>query len=201
MIVIGVPTTGAIPVKVIGCIEQILLTHKDVMPIYVEGSLVYDARAKIFNYAKEKKADLFFIDSDICFPAVGFDRIVEHDADICSGLYFDRSGKGNPIAYKTIQPKTIIRKKPVVEHIDTYSDYMEVAGVGLGFCLIRNRVLESFDGKYNPFEPFGCMGEDFSFLYRCRKKGYKIMLDTTFELKHLGEYAYTFRDGSGLTAL
>lgn len=195
MIIIGVPTTGAIPVKVVGCIENVLLNRKEVYPYYVEGSLVYDARCKIANYAIEKGADLLFLDSDICFPLEGFDRLAAHkDADIISGLYYDRQGTGQPIAYKTIRPKRI--RPARIERIDKISDYMQVEGVGLGFCFIRNRVLTSLSHKINPFEPFGNLGEDFSFLYRCRQKGFKIMLDTTFELKHLGEFAFTFRESN-----
>ena len=73
---------------------------------------------------------------------------------------------------------------------------MEIAGAGLGFCLIKNRVLKSFS-KINPFEPYKDLGEDLSFFLRCRKNGYKVMLDTTFTLNHLGEYAYNAKDYKG----
>lgn len=193
MIVIGVPTTGSIPVKVIGSIESVLLSRKDVVPYYIEGSLVYDARANIVNYALQKGADVLFLDSDIVFPLEGFDRLIWHDKDIVSGLYFGRhKGKSNPIAYKTVKPSTFFRK-PVLEEITEIKPFMEVQGAGLGFCLIKNRVLNTFD-NVNPFEPFGNLGEDLSFFYRCRKKGFKILLDTTFTLEHIGEYAYTFQD-------
>lgn len=194
MIVLGVPTMGSIPVKVIGCIDNLIM-KREVIPYYTEYSLIYDARRLIMQYALDKGADLLFLDSDICFPLEGFDRLLNHSTDICSGLYWDRHGSGEPIAYKKVLPSTWYRKKPVVERIDTITEYMSVDGVGLGFCLIRNNVLQAFAGdKHNPFEPFGNLGEDFSFLYRCRKKGFKIMLDTSFELKHLGEYAYTIKD-------
>lgn len=194
MIVLGVPTMGSIPVKVIGCIDNLIM-KREVIPYYTEYSLIYDARRLIMQYALDKGADLLFLDSDICFPLEGFDRLLNHSTDICSGLYWDRHGSGEPIAYKKVLPSTWYRKDPVVERIDTIENYMQVDGVGLGFCLIRYNVLEAFAGdKHNPFEPFGNLGEDFSFLYRCRKKGFKIMLDTSFELKHLGEYAYTIKD-------
>ena len=41
MIVIGVPTTGAIPTRVVGSIENVLLNRTNVAPYYVTGSLVY----------------------------------------------------------------------------------------------------------------------------------------------------------------
>lgn len=195
MIVIGVPTTGAIPVRVVGSIDNVLLNRKDVLPHYIEGSLVYDARARIVNYALSQGADLLFLDSDIQFPLEGFDRLVAHNTDIVSGLYYGRHpGHTQPIAYKTVKPKTLFRE-PILEVIDHIEPYMEVAGAGLGFCLIRNKVLKALaPTKVNPFEPFGGLGEDFSFFLRCRRKGFKIMLDTTFELGHIGDHTYTAKD-------
>lgn len=198
MIVIGVPTTGAIPTRVVGSIENVLLNRPNVTTCYIEGSLVYDARARIVNYALQKGADLLFVDSDIEFGLDAFDRLVWRDTDIVSGLYYGRhEGHNGPIAYKSIQPKTLF-KKAGYEQITEIKPYMEVAGVGLGFCLIKNKVLKSFNSdKENPFEPFGGLGEDFSFFLRCKKKGYKCMLDTTFTLNHLGEYAYSAKDYQG----
>lgn len=195
MIIVGVPTTGAIPVKVIGCIENLIMQRKDVIPFYTEGSLVYDARAGIVNYALKQGADLLFLDSDILFPLEGFDRLVAHDTDIVSGLYFGRhEGATGPIAYKKIRPRTIFHEQ-ILEPITEIKPIMEVDGAGLGFCLIKNKVLHSLTKiNKNPFEPFGSLGEDLSFFVRCKRRGYKVLLDTTFELKHLGEYEYSRKD-------
>lgn len=197
MIVIGVPTTGAIPTRVVGSIENVLLTHPQgsVVPVYIEGSLVYDARCQLLNHALRMNADLFFIDSDIVFDREAFDRLVWRDTDIVSGLYYGRREGSPPVAYKAVKPQNIFHKA-MIETIDvkTMKPYMEVAGTGLGFCLIRNRVLRSFNTKSNPFEPFGGLGEDFSFFLRCKKNGFKVMLDTTFELTHIGQYGYTAKD-------
>jgi len=197
MIVIGVPTTGAIPTRVVGAIESVLLCRKGVVPYYVEGSLVYDARAHILNYALEQNADLLFLDSDIIFPLEGFDSLVNRNVDIVSGLYYGRKAGSPPIAYKSIRPTNILRHSERTE-IDHIEPFMEVAGVGLGFCLIKNRVMQKIakPGK-NPFEPFGDLGEDLSFFVRCRRKGIKCMLDTTFELRHIGQYEYTSKDYKG----
>lgn len=196
MTIIGVPTTGKIPVKVVGSIENLILNRPNIRPIYIEGSLVYDARCRIVNYALEQAADLLFLDSDIVFPLEAYDRLVERNADIVSGLYYGRTENNlKPIAYKEVRPKTLFHKQKA-ENIDVQDlkDYMEVEGAGLGFCLIKNDVLRSLKPKVNPFEPFGGLGEDLSFFVRCRKLGYKVMLDTTFELQHLGEYAYSRKD-------
>ena len=198
MIVIGVPTTGSIPIEVVGSIDAVLLSHPrgEIVPYYMKGSLVYDARCRIFNYALKNNADLLFLDSDIEFPPEALDILLRHNTDIVSGLYYGRVPGSQPIAYKTIIPKTLFHKDKI-ETIDIESihdHYFSVAGTGLGFCLIRNNVLRAFKKNQNPFEPFGNLGEDFSFFVRCRKLGFKCMLDTTFELKHIGDYKYSRKD-------
>ena len=190
MILIGIPTMGTIPIKVVNSIGQIAKKYgDDVQFIFTRNSLVYDARCRIMQEAVKMGADLLFIDSDIYFTIEAFERLLSHKKPIVSGLYFGKDEARKPIAYKIIRPRNVFHNFKV-EHIDHIEPFMEVQGVGLGFCLIRNEVLRSFDMKRNPFEPFGGLGEDFSFFVRCRRKGYKIFLDTTLGLKHLGEYEY-----------
>ena len=192
MIVIGIPTMGSIPNKVVACLVQVVRAYGDeVTYMSTENSLVYDARDTIMQNALKMDADLVFIDSDIYFTVDAFKQLLSHKKPIVSGLYYGRRMPSQPIAYKKVRPRSIIRKYPVAEHITEIEPFMEVEGAGLGFCLIRNEVLRAvYQEGRNAFAPYGGMGEDFSFFYRCRKKGYKIYLDTTLGLKHLGEYAY-----------
>ena len=189
MILIGVPTMGTIPIKVAASLFA-LAKKPDVELIFTRNSLVYDARHTLMQYALNNGADLLFVDSDIYFTTEAFETLSSHQKPIVSGLYFQKTEERKPVAYKTVKPRNCFRQKPLVENIDHIEPFMEVEGVGLGFCLIRNEVLRSFDMKRNPFEPFGGLGEDFSFFVRCRRKGYKPFLDTTLGLKHLGEYEY-----------
>jgi len=190
MIILGVPTMGTIPIKVAGAIETVMMQRK-AYPYYVSNSLVYDARYKIARFALENDSDLLFIDSDILFSLEAFDRLLNHKKPIISGLYYTRTKEQSPVAYSKVRPSSLFHKYPQREIITDITPLMEVEGCGLGFCFIQNQVLRDVmkEGK-NPFEPYRNLGEDFSFLYRCRKKGYKIYLDTTLELKHLGEYEY-----------
>lgn len=194
MIIIGIPTTGTIPIKVMGAICKVIRQYGDeAQVVATENSLVYDARGTIADTALKYGADLVFIDSDILFPDGAFERLLSHKKPIVSGLYYGRRPPSTPIAYSQLEPKTIFRKHPLLTPIkeSEIEPFMEVAGVGMGFCLIRHEVLKAVhkEGK-NPFEPFGQMGEDLSFLYRARQKGYKIWLDTTLGLKHIGEFEY-----------
>ena len=90
MIVLAMPTMGTVPIKVVGCLVATIMNRDDILPYFVEGSLVYNARQACMNYALEKDADLLFIDSDIMYPIEGIQRLIDHNADILSGLYWDR---------------------------------------------------------------------------------------------------------------
>lgn len=187
--IIGIPTMGTIPIKVAASIGRINKKYPEHEVIFTRNSLVYDARHTLLQQAVVNGTDLLFIDSDIYFTLEAFERLLSHKKPIVSGLYFQKTEERKPVAYKRVSPRTPFRKA-TVEHITEIQPFMEVEGVGLGFCLIRNEVLRSFDPNKNPFEPFGGLGEDFSFFVRCRRKGYKVYLDTTLGLKHLGEYEY-----------
>lgn len=191
MILIGVPTMGTIPIKVAASLGMVEKKYgKDVDIIYTRNSLVYNARDTILREAVRNGSDLLFIDSDIYFTIEGFERLLSHKKPIVSGLYFQKSPERLPVAYKKVRPRTLFHL-PITDHITEIEPFMEVEGAGLGFCLIRNEVLRAMDSdRINPFEPYKGLGEDFSFFYRCRKKGYKVYLDTTIPLKHLGEYEY-----------
>lgn len=191
MILIGVPTMGTIPIKVAASLNKVEKMYgKDVDIMFTRNSLVYDARHTILREAVRNRSDLLFIDSDIYFTAEDVEAISRHKKPIVSGLYFQKTPERLPVAYKKVRPRTLF-SPPTIEHITEIEPFMEVQGAGLGFCLIRNEVLRAMNSdRINPFEPYKGLGEDFSFFYRCRKKGYKIYLDTTIPLKHLGEYEY-----------
>ena len=192
MIILGIPTLGTVPIKVMASVTNVIRAYgKEVQVHMTENSLIYNARDQIAREALKIGADLVFIDSDIVFDLEDFEQLLRHKKPIVSGLYWSRKSPSFPVAYKKVRPKTWYRKYPVADHITDIEPFMEVDGAGMGFCLIRNEVLQAvIKEDRNAFEPFGAMGEDFSFFYRCKKKGYKVFLDTTLKLKHIGSYEY-----------
>lgn len=194
MILIGIPTMGTVPIEVLGDVVQVIRQQQNnAVVVTTKMSLVYDARYILMQEALNSDADLLFVDSDIHFTVGAFNQLLSHKKPIVSGLYYGKGNPSNPIAYKKVRPKTIFRSKPICEQLQTseLEPFMEVEGVGMGFCLIRHEVLKAVNKEgFNPFEPFGNLGEDFAFLYRARQKGYKIWLDTTLGLKHIGTCEY-----------
>jgi GT2 family glycosyltransferase len=198
-IVIGIPTANdMIPVQVAGAIMSACFTSKHTLiPEFLSGALVYDARAQIINDAIRQGADyVLFVDSDIVFPPDAIDTLLAHNKDMVSGLYFGRISPHNPIAYKSIEPLRIFQKNAKSETIsDINTPLQEVAAAGLGFCLIKMDAIRKISKRYKvPFEPMRGLGEDFSFFIRAKKCGCKLFLDTTIDLKHVGTKAFDRQD-------
>lgn len=190
-VLIGIPSMDMVPAKfMMSLVALDKPEHTDF--VNISESLIYDARDKIVQYAINGGYDyLFFLDSDIICESDTLTRLLNHKADIVSGLYFGRRENAHdPIAYELIAPKTIYRKASL-EPIQIIHNYAEVSGVGLGCCLIKVDVLKKMQRKNkNMFEPYRNLGEDVAWCYRARKKGYKIMLDSTVRIKHLGQKEY-----------
>lgn len=135
---------------------------------------------------------LFFLDSDVIPPHDAILRLMAHRQPIMSGLYCRRSPPAAvPVMIRNGQWVTEYQPGTVVE----------VDVVGAGCLLIHRSVLESlppqrpgyhwFDWKVNlkglgiyPEEE--CMSEDFSFCLHARKKGFRILVDTSVVCRHVG---------------
>lgn len=192
-VLLGMPTVGKIPIKTVGSL--LATVKKDVVDLMmVEGSLVYDARDEIAKHAVENDYDyILFADSDMIFSGDDLTKLLYHDADICSGLYLTRHGENRNVAYTKVMRRRIFPFRESRMIYDTLrSGYGEIAGIGLGFCLIKTSVIKSMLKRYKSlFEPQWGMGEDIAFCIRARKCGYKIMIDRDVKLGHIGETVYT----------
>lgn len=191
-ILLGMPTVGSIPTKTVISLLRTAERGK-VEPMIVEGSLVYDARDTIARTAAENDYDyVLYVDSDMIFSADDVKRLVEHNADIVSGLYVTRRGENRNVAYtKVITRRAIPFRPPALIHDTLSTGYGDIAACGFGFCLIRVQVIKSMLKKYKSlFEPYKGVGEDIAFCLRAKRCGYKIFLDRDVKLGHIGEIVY-----------
>lgn len=164
--------------------------------------MAYDA-----IYRKNFK-EVLWIDADSQFHPDDVEKIRSHSFYICGGAY---PMKGWPVM--TFQPncnqKVVFSKN---------SEPVEVAVLATGFLFTRVEVFNSIKYKFNlkecnssfnapqiPFFQPGVwqdpktnkhyyFGEDFSFCIRAKQCGYKIMLDPSIKLGHIGKYTYTWED-------
>ena len=191
-ILLGMPCVREIPTKTVISLLQ-TVDKASVHPMIVEGSLIYDARDSIAQYAVENDYDyILYADSDMIFSSEDLKRLVAHDTDIVSGLYVTRRGENKNVCYKKIiTRRRFPYRQPELIVDPSTSGYAPVAACGFGFCLIKTSVVKTMLKRYKSlFEPKWGVGEDIAFCIRAKKCGYQIFTDRDVKLGHIGETVY-----------
>ena len=128
---------------------------------------------------------IMWIDSDQVFEPKQFFKLLEHDKDIVSGLYFRQPPGGKwddvPISYACLVEQT----RGLYSH-DIDGSLIKVWGNGMGWMLIKKGVFEKV--SYPWFAPIhegiGIHGEDTSFQIRAREAGFDSFVDTSIIVGH-----------------
>lgn len=154
-----------------------------------------------------------WIDADIGFTADDVERLREHSESFVCGLYAKRGPA--ELACQVMEGTTEL----------VFGDaggLVEMAYVGMGFCLIRREVFDDVRTKHslpscgirtkNPFVPYFLpmviphtdvpedswyLAEDYAFCERARTAGHRVMADTRVRLFHVGRYGYSWEDAMG----
>jgi hypothetical protein len=172
-------------------------------------SCISQGRSKIIYDAiyRRKFEEVLWIDSDIDFNPDDVEKIRSYNLPIVGAAY---PMKGWPImTFNPINEKEITFDK-------IKGKLIEVKALATGFLFIKAEVFHTMKEKLNlpvcntsfsaetiPFfqpqiwEENGnnyYLGEDFSFCYNASKCGYKIILDSTIKLGHIGKYTYEWKD-------
>jgi hypothetical protein len=166
-------------------------------------------RCELASEAYEEGYEEFlWVDTDINFNPDDVEKIRSHGLPLCGGLYARKNGHGFAVMWRNTG----------VEYQVTFGKdggLIEVDGVGCGFLHIRREVYTVIEGQglsercnrqfgkifvthYVPLvvdEPEGrrYMSEDYAFCWRARQAGFKIMVDTSINLLHVGPYGYDWR--------
>lgn len=151
------------------------------------------------EFLKTDCTHLLFIDDDMVFDQDAVMKLLAHDVDICTGIAYQRGEPYAPCAFilnpdtKCFHPTEVGEKKGMAQ----------VDAVGGYFPLIKRHVLENTDGPWfvygdislgyndNPdTDPVGKgIGEDIYFCVKAKMAGFEIWLDTSLEIKHIGQPA------------
>lgn len=197
-ILIAVPCMDMVSARFASSLATLKKGVGDCIVSFIIGSLVYDSRNRLAEYAVRIDADyILWLDSDMTFPPDVLERMMKvmdenKDIDILTGLYFRRSTPFTPVAFDVLE--TDEKGELVFENMDDVPDGIrEVAGCGFGCVLMKTDCLFDIAGKEGPvwFSPLANVGEDCAFCMRARKYGYKIYLDPSIEFGHMGYAAVT----------
>lgn len=152
-------------------------------------------------------SELMWIDSDIRFHPDDVDKLRRHSLPLIGGAYVKKGGFGFACRF--------LKQKQHVNFGET-GGLIPVKYVGTGFFLTRKEVYETMRKKEKllPFQSrkgayaipyfrhleFGrgrnrvLLGEDYSFCERATRCGYRLMIDTSIRLAHVGPYPYSWED-------
>ena len=136
---------------------------------------------------------LMWIDSDILFTPQQFQKLLNHNSDIVSGVYLMEDGKS--LATVKEWDEEYFRqnchfKFLTLQEINGKEDLIEVAYTGMGFMLVKRGVFEKLEYPwFRPIEKkIGDMVdftmEDVAFCLRAREAGFKIFIDPTVRVGH-----------------
>jgi len=164
------------------------------------GSLTALARNNIVDIAKKQECThLLFLDTDMTFPPDTIERLLSHQKDIVSGIYFERYAPYRPVLRQRFQDGYTIPNYPP-------SGLIKVDATG-GGCLLIN--MEVFDYLQKPYfdyrlEKSGIketfFSEDLVWCERVRTAGFDIWCDTSIRCGHLiNDYEITEANWDGTT--
>lgn len=159
---------------------------------FIMNSLIYDARNKFCQQAIEGEFDyILWLDSDMVFPSYVLQQFMQDDKDIVAGLYFRRAYPFTPVAFSELRRDNGVLKMKDLE--EWPNDLFEVDGVGFGCVLMKTDCLFDIAGKEGGvwFTPTNDAGEDAAFCLRAKEYGYKIWVDPTVKLGHVGQTVIT----------
>lgn len=155
--------------------------------MYLPGADVSTSRNKLAEKAKDVADYIFFVDDDVLPPMNAITKLLSHNKDIVSGLYF---AKQEPHF-----PQIFLKNKENKERYDSIENYkrdslIEIDACGGGCVLIKSDVFKKLRRPYFQFIPQGedhpRKGEDFFFCEKAKEAGFEIYCDTSIICKHIG---------------
>ena len=166
------------------------------------ASMVTDAREMTANNGKENDLanslpfrgefdykKMFWIDSDIAWTPDDFMKLYESDKDIISGAYL--LGNGDVTAYKKE-----LGEGYKYEEVKEMTEPVQIEGAGFGFICVKQGVFETLSRPWfgsievtktmpdGTVYTFPVVGEDLSWCYKVRRKGFDIWFDPSVRVTH-----------------
>jgi len=150
---------------------------------FVARAPLPQVRNFIVHEALKVEADyLLQIDQDQVYPSDVLDKLMAHDTDIVSALYFQRKLPTLPMMYRAK------RRNGEIVGYEPYTDYekglIEVDAVGMGMALIRTDVFRKIPEPWY-WNSRVDVTEDIYFCWKAQQYGFKIYVDTNVPIGHL----------------
>lgn len=168
-------------------VYQVGMTSRMVIH-WARNELARQAKELKCPYTDETYTHILWLDDDMMFNPDLAIKLIEHDLDMVSALYFGRT-KHLPVVYLNSQePDDPYKHFPLVE---VPNNLFEIDACGFGALMMKREVL---DKVAYPWFEFDKGGEDIVFCVKAKKAGVKIYCDATYKLGHLTEQAAISED-------
>lgn len=164
------------------------------------GAYVDEARNKLVRKVLDdipSATHILFIDQDVILPEEAVECLLSNNADIVSGTYFGKDPDATLVAFESIYPgKRLMDFDP--------DGVIQVAGVGMGCCLITTDLLRRMQTANGNDLWFKCeqrevasgvvrtSGEDAYFCRQCQQMGVPILLDGRVLCGHVMDGVVTY---------
>lgn len=142
---------------------------------------------------------IMWLDDDMIVPDDIIERLLAHNKDIVSGIYFGRKNF-RPLLFDVIPEED--EAGETLYSIKNHTEYpqdelFKIDGIGFGCVLTKVSALkkiwqcpdEGIGGTC--FDFIGGVGEDLSFAIRCQRLGIETWVDTSIKCGHLSEFTVT----------
>jgi hypothetical protein len=177
--------------------------NMQLFPLFLKGqSVVQFARNKILHDALEMEFDdLVWIDADISWEPEDLLKLCRHKENIVGATYRKKIPEAVHFTLQMFPDKTEPDQNGLIE----------VSGIGTGFLKTSHELLKKVAESSKCYLDKGetiknvfevafigeaftdsetLLSEDLHFCHKARKLGYKVMLDSTIDLSHVGEFVY-----------
>lgn len=181
---IGIPNTGYVLTEFMQSMLGLITCGSQFG--FLRASALHLAREWFAEDCLRKGADyICFIDTDMVVPPILIEQLLSHNLPIVSAMCFRKTEPYSPAFFEKCWFEKGIMKATGYQ-LDTIPDKLfEVAGVGMAAIIIRREVFENTPRPW--FAPYPYAGEDVSFCMRAREAGYKIYIDPSMIIGHIGQ--------------
>jgi len=162
----------------------------DMTGIVIEKVVVFEeqwakARNTLVQMALDRDRNapfdyVFWADDDVIFPTDMLQKLIAHDKDIVSGLYFARKMPHWPQIYE------YAKEAPGKFWFKIYyppAELIEVDAVGAGCLLVKMDVFRKMEKPWFLFTDE--LGEDMYFCHKAKQMGYSVFCDTSIKCGHI----------------
>ena len=197
-IVIGIPHTGLLNSDVVMKLLNLDRQQYNITIQLLKSSILYISREYLTKAALNAKADyLMFLDSDQLIETDCVNRMAKHldnGEDIVTTLIFRKDAPYEPCIFS--HQEELSNRQIALQYYDVESQDLTkpfyVESCGFGCTMMKLDIFKNIPEPW--FLPRPYTGEDISFMWEARQKGYKVLCDPTIEVGHVGFKNFTRQD-------